>query len=128
MGATHGVVGLRNPQQRCHGSNLRRRCSYFGNRKHNLIGMRGIVAQGLPGWLSGIGGGSGKNAEGPPKPNTSKFKKEDLKRIKNEGPTMDDLRAHFEVPKRGEDKNVYDFVPYEVLGGSNIIQSQSGQI
>lgn len=120
MGAIPGVVGLRNPQQRHRGSNLSKKCAYMGHRKHRLVRMQGIVAQGLPGWLSGIGGGSGKNAEGPPKPNTSKFKKEDLKRIKNEGPTMDDLRAHFEVPKRGEDnqeKNVYDFVPYEVLGG-----------
>ena len=55
----------------------------------------------------------------PPKPN-SKFKKTDLRRIKQEGPTMDDLRAHFEVKKPGaeddDEKAVYDFVPYEVLG------------
>ena len=55
-----------------------------------------------------------KTSEAPPKPN-SKFKKVDLKRIKQQGPTMDDLRAHFEVEKPGkgeEDRNVYDFVPY----------------
>lgn len=62
---------------------------------------------------------SRKTSEAPPKPN-SKFKKVDLKRIKQHGPTMDDLRAHFEVEKAGkgeDDTNVYDFVPYEVLGG-----------
>lgn len=56
----------------------------------------------------------------PPKPNY-RFTKSDLKRIKQEGPTMEDLRAHFEVQERtknGEETKVYDFVPYEVLGQS----------
>ena len=68
---------------------------------------------------SNEGGIRGK--ESPPKPN-KKFSKADLKRIKQTGPTIEDLRAHFEVAKPGgsddQDKNVFDFVPYEVLGPS----------
>ncbi|KAL4448900.1 hypothetical protein ABPG77_007617 [Micractinium sp. CCAP 211/92] len=56
----------------------------------------------------------------PPKPNP-KFSRKDLKRIKQQGPSIEDLRAHFEVPVRGKDgkeggKATYDFVPAEVLG------------
>jgi len=59
-----------------------------------------------------------KESTGPPKPN-SKFKKADLKRIKTEGPTMEDLQAHFEVARSSGSKTTtqeYNFVPYEVLG------------
>jgi len=69
--------------------------------------------------VTALFGRSNENGkEAPPKPN-KKFSKADLKRIKQTGPTIEDLRAHFEVAKPGgsgeQDKNVYDFVPYEGL-------------
>lgn len=75
--------------------------------------------------VTALFGGSNESGsrgkESPPKP-SKKFSKADLKRIKQTGPTIEDLRAHFEVAKPGgsdgQDKNVYDFVPYEVLGSS----------
>ena len=55
----------------------------------------------------------------PPRPNP-KFSRRDLRRIKSEGPTVEDLRAHFDVPGRDKEgravTNTYDFVPPEVLG------------
>ncbi|EFN51285.1 hypothetical protein CHLNCDRAFT_141222 [Chlorella variabilis] len=56
---------------------------------------------------------------GPPKPNP-RFSRKDLKRIKQQGPTMADLQAHFEVPSKdaeGQESSAkFDFVPKEVLG------------
>jgi cell division protease FtsH len=61
-------------------------------------------------------------AASPPKPN-SKFSKSDLKRIKQAGPTVDDLFVHFEVETKDKEgntvENIYDFVPPEVLGTVN---------
>ena len=55
----------------------------------------------------------------PPRPNP-RFSRRDLRRIKTEGPTVEDLRAHFDVPGRDKEgraiTNTYDFVPPEVLG------------
>ena len=67
-----------------------------------------------------------KESNAPPRPN-SKFKKADLKRIKTDGPTMDDLRAHFEVTRTSGSKTStkkYDFVPYEVLGNKTAYPSK----
>ena len=67
----------------------------------------------------GVVASKSNDVEAPPKPN-QKFGRQDLKRIKQNGPTLDDLYAHFKVPgteKDGEKKtNAYDFVPVEVLG------------
>jgi hypothetical protein len=58
-------------------------------------------------------------APGPPKPNP-KFGKQDLRRIKQQGPSVEDLYAHFEVEGRDKEgqpvTKTYDFVPVEVLG------------
>ena len=67
-----------------------------------------------------------KESNAPPRPN-SKFKRADLKRIKTDGPTMDDLRAHFEVTRTSGSKTTtkkYDFVPYEVLGNKTAYPSK----
>lgn len=37
----------------------------------------------------------------PPKPNT-RFSKKDMRRIKQQGPSVDDLYAHFEVRLDGQ--------------------------
>ena len=83
---------------------------------------RGVVE--VTAWKLGRGGRA--KGEGPPKPN-SKFSRSDLKRIKQHGPSLEDLKAHFEIAKdagssssQREEGNVkvYDFVPYDVLGGT----------
>ena len=58
----------------------------------------------------------------PPKPNT-KFSRGDLKRIKQQGPTVEDLFVHFEVETKEKDgrtvETIYDFIPTEVLGNTS---------
>jgi cell division protease FtsH len=105
---------------------------------HNCVSSSGLVPAGR--WcpvsarrLGALGRGAVPRAffgsgakESPPKPN-SKFKKADLKRIKQTGPTMEDLRAHFEVKKTSgskEETRQYDFVPYEVLGSASQYQEK----
>ncbi|KAI3430488.1 hypothetical protein D9Q98_005083 [Chlorella vulgaris] len=60
-----------------------------------------------------------KQATGPPKPNP-RFSRADLKRIKQQGPSIDDLMAHHEVQIKdaegGEATRSFSFVPSEVLG------------
>ena len=69
--------------------------------------------------------GGSRDSDAVPQPNP-RFSKRDLKRIKREGPTMDDLYAHFKVPTKGKDGeetlNEYDFIPVDVLGcGGKVI-------
>ncbi|GAB4820037.1 hypothetical protein N2152v2_007083, partial [Parachlorella kessleri] len=58
-------------------------------------------------------------AGGPPKPNP-RFGRQDLRRIKQQGPSVEDLYAHIDVEgrdNRGETvKDSFEFVPPEVLG------------
>lgn len=66
-----------------------------------------------------IGASAQASGTGPPRPNP-KFTRSDLKRIKQTGPTINDLFVHFEVETKDKDgrsvENIYDFVPAEVLG------------
>eukprot|EP00887_Chlorella_sp_A99_P007243 scaffold2.g7243.t1 len=70
-----------------------------------------------------------KGEAAPPKPHP-RFSRSDLKRIKQQGPSVADLYAHFEVDGRDSEgkpaKITYDFVPPQVGGASAFLHDYAG--